>query len=89
LFGIAPIAALAWRVSMQIAGMPASVSPVCSHAVSEQASRPTRSISIPDALKNATSTSGSLVARASRTILPAPSMIPIAVSSNDTSNPAK
>ena len=89
LFGIAPIAALAWRVSMQIAGMPASVSPACSQAVSEQASSPTRSIVIPHAPKKATSASGSLAARASRTIFPASSTTQIVVSSNDTSNPAK
>jgi hypothetical protein len=89
LFGIAPIAALAWRASMQIAGMPASVSPPCSQAVSEQASSPTRSIFIPHASKNATSTSGSLAARASRTIIPASSTMQMVVSSNDTSKPAK
>jgi hypothetical protein len=89
LFGIAPIAALAWRASMQIAGMPTSVSPPCSHAVSEQASRPTRSIFIPHASKNATSISGSLAARASRTIIPASSTMQMVVSSNDTSKPAK
>ena len=45
---------------MQIAGISAAESPCCSQAVSEHASRPTRSIVIPDALKNATSVSGSL-----------------------------
>ena len=71
------------------AGIPAAESPCCSQAVNEHASRPTRSILIPDALKNATSASGSLDTRASRTIWPASSTMQIAVSSKDTSNPAK
>jgi hypothetical protein len=40
-------------------------------------------------LKKATSASGSLAARASRTMRPASSTMQMAVSSNDTSNPAK
>jgi hypothetical protein len=39
--------------------------------------------------KNATSASGSLATRASRTIFPASSTMQIVVSSNDTSKPAK
>ena len=74
---------------MQIAGSPAADSPGCSQAVSEHASRPTRSIFIPHAPKNATSASGSLATRASRTMRPASSTMQIAVSSADTSDPAK
>jgi hypothetical protein len=74
---------------MQIAGRPASVSPACSQAVSEQASRPTRSIVIPHAVKKAANASGSLAARASRMMRPVSSTTQMAVSSNDTSNPAK
>jgi hypothetical protein len=76
-------------LAAEFAAIPASVSPRCSHAVSEHASRPTRRITSPLALKNATSASGSLAARASRTIRPASSTMQIAVSSSDTSNPAK
>jgi hypothetical protein len=48
-----------------------------------------RSISIPDALKNASSTSGSPAARASHSIRPASLTLQIAVSSNDTSKPTR
>jgi hypothetical protein len=48
-------AALAWRASIQTAGRPASVSRACSHAASEHASSPTRSITISHALKKAMS----------------------------------
>jgi hypothetical protein len=64
------------------------VSPSCSHAVSEHASRPTRSILIPHAPKNVTRASGSLAVRASRTTFPTSLTMQTAVSSNDTSNPA-
>jgi hypothetical protein len=88
LFGIVFIAAFACRVSMQIAGRPASRSPSWSQAVSEQASRPIRSNGTSIAFRAAISASGSLAARTSFTINPAPSTTQIAVSSSDTSSPA-
>jgi hypothetical protein len=88
LFGMVFIAALACRVSMQIAGQPASVSPSCSHAVSEQASIPTRSSGRPSRFKASSKASGSLAARISLTSAPLASTTQIAVSSNDTSSPA-
>jgi hypothetical protein len=83
------IAALACRVSMQIAGKPACLSPSCSHAVNEHASRPTRSRGRPSFCKATMSASGSLIARTSFTMRPFSSTTQIAVSSSDTSNPAK
>lgn len=88
LFGIVFMAALAWRVSMQIAGRPAARRPSCSHAVSEQASRPIRSRGSSSASSVETSASGSLAARTSLTIRPLASTMQIAVSSSDTSSPA-
>jgi hypothetical protein len=89
LFGIVFIAALACRVSMQIAGRPASLSSSCSQAVSEQASRPRRSRARPSPRRTVTSASGSLADRASLTMRPVSSTTQMAVSSKDTSNPAK
>ena len=86
--GIVVIAALAWRVSMQIAGQPAARSSSWSQAVNEQASRPTRSSGTSILLSAAISASGSLGARISFTIRPAWSTTQIAVSSSDTSSPA-
>jgi hypothetical protein len=88
LFGMVFIAALARRVSMQIAGQPASLSPSCNHAVSEQASIPTRASGRSSRFRASCKASGALSARSSFTIVPSPSTTQIAVSSNDTSSPA-
>src|SRR3954452_10896596 len=89
LFGMAPIAALARRVSRHTAGRPAAVSPSYSQAASEHASSPTRSGASPRPWRNATSASGSLGTRASRTIRPSSSTTHTVASSRDTSSPAK
>src|SRR4051794_14213800 len=60
-----------------------------SQALSEHASRPTRSSASPRPRRNATSASGSLATRASLTIRPSSSTTQMAVSSSDTSSPAK
>ena len=74
---------------MQIAGRPAAFNPSYSQTVSEQASSPIlpKPSFIPDNAE--TSVSGSLSDRISLTISPRSSSTQIAVSSKDTSNPAK
>src|SRR5580704_950666 len=74
---------------MQIAGNPACLSPVWSHAANEHASGPTRSRGRPTFCKAAMSAFGSLVARPSFTMPPCSSTTQIAVSFRNTSNPAK
>lgn len=88
LFGRVFIAAFAWRVSMQTAGQPASVSPSCSQAVSEHASIPTRASGRSSRFSASCKASGALSARASFTIVPSASTTQMAVSSSDTSSPA-
>src|SRR3954451_2620854 len=89
LFGIAPRAPLARRVSIHTAGSPAAARPSYSQALSEHASRPIRSSASPRPRKKASSASGSLATRASVTIRPSSSTTQMAVSSSDTSSPAK
>src|SRR5690606_37034338 len=89
LLGIVFIAALACRVSMQIAASPSARSPSCSHAVSEQASSPIRSSGRSTSRKASLNAPGSLAARASFKIRPLSSTTQIEVSSKDTSSPAK
>jgi hypothetical protein len=61
--GIVVMAALADRVSMQIAGKPAARSASCSQVVSGHASRPTRSRGRPSPVRAAMKAEGSLAAR--------------------------
>jgi putative transposase len=70
-------------------GHPAAFNSPCNHAVNEHVSNPKRSKGRPRLERRVSSASGSLAARASFMIRPVSSTTQIAVSSNDTSNPAK
>src|SRR5689334_14888798 len=74
---------------MYTAGSPAADRPSYSQALSEHASRPIRSTASPRPWKKVTSASGSLATRASFAIRPSSSTTQMAVSSSDTSRPAK
>jgi hypothetical protein len=82
---IALSAALTWRVSIKIAGSPASTSPACSHCDNGPASSPMRVNLRPLRSKNATRASRSLCTLASRTICPAASTTQTLLHSNETS----
>lgn len=89
LTGMARVTARSRRVSMHTMVQPPAVSSPCSQVDSGPASSPTRSIGRPPARIYASSASGSVATLPSRTRRPVSSTMPIAVSSNDTSNPAK
>jgi len=82
---IAFSAALTWRVSIKIAGSPASTNPACSHCDNGPASSPMRANAKPLSVKNAARASRSLRTLASRTICPAASTTQTLLHSNETS----
>jgi hypothetical protein len=82
---IAFSAALTWRVSIRIAGSPASTSPAYSHCDKGPASSPMRANLRPLPAKNATRASRSLRTLASQTIGPAASTTHTLLHSNATS----
>ena len=82
---IALSAALTWRVSIRIAGSPASTSPAYSHCDKGPASSPMRAMLRPLSAKKATRASRSLRTLASRTICPAASTTHTLLHSNETS----
>ncbi len=85
---IADSAALTRRVSISIAGRPASTSPAWSHCDKGPASSPTRAGGTASPSRKATSASGSLATLASRTIRPVASTTHTLLHSNETSIPA-
>jgi hypothetical protein len=81
------IAALTCRISMQIAGQPASDSPSCSQAVSKHAAIPTRSSGRSSGTSASSKAPGATSVHVSSTIAPVASTTQIAVSPSDTPNP--